>query len=87
MVPDLPRHVADQRGEYRLLAVEIGVECAQRDLGPPCDADDRTVMKSTLAEFQQGRVEDLSKRFLAPRRTRRLALAGRRNRSPHGTIR
>ena len=45
MVAHLRRHVADQRREHRLLAVEVSVEGAERDLGAAGDPDDRAVAK------------------------------------------
>ena len=68
-------HVANERLEHRLLAVEIGIEGAQRDLGAAGDADDRAFAKPSLAELFQCRVEDLAKSALAARRARRLSVA------------
>src|SRR5262249_37712134 len=87
MVAHLPRHVADQGGEHRLLAIEVSVESAQRDLCPAGDSNDRAVMEAALPEFEQSGVENLAQRLFAARGPRRLALAGRRDCSPHGTIR
>ncbi len=75
MVADLGGHVADQLLEYRLLAVEVGVECAQGDAGAARDPDDRPFRKALLAELLERRVEDLAERSLAARRTWCLAVA------------
>jgi hypothetical protein len=65
----------------------IGGIYSVRDLGAARDAHDRAVVESLLPELGEGRIEDLAERLLATRRTRRLAIAGRRNGSPHGFIR
>jgi hypothetical protein len=44
-------HVADQRPEQFLLALEISVEGAERDAGPGRDAGDRRFVKAALAEL------------------------------------
>ena len=77
MVADPRRHVADQRREHRLLAVEISVECAQRDPRAARDPDDRAFRKAARPELGQRRVEDLAQGLLAARRARRLAVARR----------
>ncbi len=74
-VADLCRHVADKRLEHGLLAVEIGVEGAERDAGAAGDPDDRGVRKALVAELVERGVEDLAKRPLSTRGPRRFALA------------
>ena len=76
-VADLRRHVAHERLEHRLLAVEVGVEGAERDAGALGDADDRAVGKAALAELVARGIEDLAQGAFAARRARRLAVAGR----------
>jgi iron complex outermembrane receptor protein len=76
MFADLGRHVLDERREQRLLAVEIGVEGAQRDLRSAGDRHDRAFAEPLLAEFRQRCVEDLAQCLRAAGSARRLALAG-----------
>ena len=59
---------ADELLKHRLLAIEIGVEGAERDAGAARDPDDRAFREALLAELFQRRVEDLAKRPLAARR-------------------
>ena len=53
-------HVADERAEQLLLALEIGVEGAERDAGAGGDAGDRRLVIAALAELLRRRLEQLA---------------------------
>src|SRR5947208_2954203 len=67
-------HVADQSPEHLLLALEIGVEGAERDPGALGDAGDRSVVKTALAELGRGGLEQPAQ-GLAPALGPRLLVA------------
>ncbi len=65
-------HVAGEGAEHLLLALEIGVEGAERDAGAPGDAGDRRLMEAALAELGRGRLEEAPQRLPAALGARRL---------------
>jgi len=70
-LPDpLPRALADVGDEGRedlLLALEVGIEAAQRDPGPLGDAADGGVVEPALTEFNFGRLQQPVARLPAAR--------------------
>ena len=81
MVADLRRHVADQRLEHRLLAVEVSVEGAERDAGALVIPTIEPSENPRSPNSSQRRVEDLAQGPLAARGARRLAVARRADRA------
>ena len=55
-------HVADERAEQLLLALEIGVEGAERDAGAAGDAGDRGLVEAALAELLRRRLQQFAHR-------------------------
>ena len=77
MVPNLCRHVANERLKQSLLRIEIGVEGAESHAGPARDPDDRAFREPPLTELLPRRVEDLAEGTFAARGTRCLPSARR----------
>ena len=74
--PDHAAHllgqVADEGTEHFILAVEIGVESAERDAGALRDLRDPGLVKSALAKLGGRRIQDSAQRSPPPFGARRL---------------
>ena len=72
-----PAHVEDEGPEHLLLALEIGVEGAERDSGPAGDPGDRRLVEAALAELGRGGLDQAAKGLAAALGARLLVAIGR----------